>query len=370
MVAIVLAVWHSVPFNLSVIGGDGYDDVLRAGMDHAYRMQPESAAQIFDDLIQRDPKNPKGHLFQAVNFYHRMQFDEDPQRFENKFNECMTQAIKLSQKQTTVGEKRVEALFHLGTAYLYQAAFHGEQESWLKAYYYGREGISHLEKVVAVAPDYYDAYLGLGLYHYYADVIPKSVQVVAKLLGIGGDRERGLNELKMAAEKGDYSKAEALFFMGNIYLYTEKDVEKSLQCARELARLYPENPGFQTLLAENLQRQGQHEEAISVLQRAFNQDSELLPYFRISINYHLGNAYANWQKLEEALSYYERAIAIASRSTAKVNAYRAWTHFKIADCHTKLGNPNEAVLSFKRVKKSDDEKAHNLAKERLRELDN
>ena len=103
------------------------------------------------------------------------------------------------------------------------------QSNWLRAYWYGKDGINYLKKVVAVDPNYYDAYFGLGLYHYYADVIPQFVKMVTAILGIEGDRERGLKELRLAAENGKYSKAQAMLILGNIYLYTEKQSENKVR---------------------------------------------------------------------------------------------------------------------------------------------
>ncbi len=348
-----LFIWGCHP----VFGNDRYQQLARVGMEHAYQMQTEVATQIFDDIIQSDPDNPQGYLFQAVNFYYRMQFDENPQRFESKFKKLMAQAIKISKRQTAINEKKLEALFYLGTAYLYQAAFYGGQDSWLKAYYYGREGITHLEKVVDIAPNYSDAYLGLGLYHYYADVMPKLLKSVSTLFGIKGDRTRGLQELHLAAEKGEYSKAEALFFLGNIYLYTEKDFEKSLSCAGELTRLYLRNPGFQILLAENLQRQGQQEDAIIMLQKVLEQNRELLPFFKVGIHYNLGNLYAELGALEKAISHYKETVAVASQSKANVKKFRAWANYKMAECFIRLGNQQEAAQAYERVKNSDDKRA-------------
>ncbi len=350
-----------------IFANDRYQQQARAGMEYAYQMQTEAATKIFDGLIQSEPENPQGYLFQAVNFYYRMQFDENPQRFESRFKNLMAQAIETSKKQSVAKEKKIEALFYLGTAYLYQAAFYGGQESWLKAYYYGRDGIHYLEKVVALAPDYYDAYLGLGLYHYYAEVMPKLLKTVSTLIGINGDKTRGLQELHTAAEKGVYSKMEALFFLGNIYLYMENDFEKSLWCARELTRLYPGNPGFQILLAENLQKQGQHSEAIDVLQQALTQNHELLPFFKVGIHYNLGNLYFEIGELHKAVFHYGETVEIASQSKAKVKKFRARANFKKAESFMRRGDRQQAARAYKSVKNSDDKRTYQLAQKRLRE---
>ena len=63
----------------------------------------------------------------------------------------------------------------------------------------------------------YDAYLGLGIYNYLADVLPKFVKVLSFILGINGDKELGLKQIRLAHEKGVFTKTEALFFLGAIY---------------------------------------------------------------------------------------------------------------------------------------------------------
>ena len=50
-----------------------------------------------------------------------------------------------------------------------------------------------LERALALDPDLQDAYFGIGLYHYYADVAPAAAKMLRWLLLLpGGDREQGL----------------------------------------------------------------------------------------------------------------------------------------------------------------------------------
>ena len=64
-------------------------------------------------------------------------------------------------------------------------------------------GKNYLEDVVEKDPTYYDAYLGLGIYHYLADILPKFVKILSFVLGVEGDRDKGIVELNIAAEKGN-----------------------------------------------------------------------------------------------------------------------------------------------------------------------
>ena len=80
-------------------------------------------------------------------------------------------------------EDDIDALYYTGSAYLYNGRWYGETGSWLKAFWYGRKGANYLEKVIKKAPDYYDAYYGLGMYHYYADVLPKFIKASFFFIG-------------------------------------------------------------------------------------------------------------------------------------------------------------------------------------------
>ncbi len=58
-----------------------------------------------------------------------------------------------------------------------------------------------LERALALDPGLQDAYFGLGLYHYYADVAPADPKMLRWLLLLpGGDRARGWKKCCARAE--------------------------------------------------------------------------------------------------------------------------------------------------------------------------
>ena len=65
------------------------------------------------------------------------------------------------------------------------------EDRWLKAHWHGRRGKNALLSLVEIDPDYNDAYLGLGIYHYYSAVLPKIVRTLSYVMGIRGDKESG-----------------------------------------------------------------------------------------------------------------------------------------------------------------------------------
>jgi tetratricopeptide (TPR) repeat protein len=223
----------------------------RYGIELAYNMQLDEAERIFDGLIAENPDDPQGYGLKSVVYYYRYLLDESTAEIEKQFIKLAKTGIDRAHKRLARTRNDVDALFYAGTAHIYLAALHGEQGNWLRAFWNGKEGIQYLKRTVEIDSTYYDAYFGLGVYHYYADVMPKLVKSVTGLIGIEADRERGLNELKMVMAKGAFAKAEAAYFLGKIYAEMEKDREKARACFEVLSGWYPQNPGFLLDLGEN-----------------------------------------------------------------------------------------------------------------------
>ena len=117
------------------------------------------------------------------------------------------------------------------------------------------------------APDLEDAYLGLGIYHYYADVLPGVLKVLAPLVGMNGDRERGLAEIRRAVRGGDLVGVEGRFFLAEIYATLEEDHWTAYGYSRGLREEFPEHDLFTWIHARVLDELHRSEEAAEQWER-------------------------------------------------------------------------------------------------------
>ncbi len=343
-----------------------YERLSAQGINLAYNLKFDEATNIFQNLIRLQPDNPHGYLLMTVNYYYRYQLEENHQKLADKFNHYSKKAIERAKSQLRDPEHQVDALFYLGTAHMYLAAYHGWESNWLRAYWYGRDGINYLQRVVERDPDYYDAYLGLGLYHYYTDVIPKFAKAVTFILGIDSDREKGLAELELAAENGLYSKAEALLFLGSIHLYVEKDYTMAEHYFRKLADLYPENGSFLMMLGETYQKLGKNALAARTLHQLVDSaNTSKMPVLVSSSHFRLGNLYYNERDLPKAISHYQKSLEFASHSTGNIKWVNALANLNLGRSYDLLGRRDIAISYYRRVKKSDHKHAYEKAQERL-----
>jgi tetratricopeptide (TPR) repeat protein len=228
----------------------------RAGLDHLYHARTAEAAAAFERIRARHPESPAADFLLGGIAWHEL--TTGPQGFaggpdeEERFLSRMRAAIERGERAVERDPGDVSARFFLGGSYGYQARFLALRERWWDAYRTGRRGLKHLERVAKDAPGLDDAYLGLGIYHYYADVVPAVLKVLAGIVGLGGDRERGLSEIRRALRGGALVDVEAAFFLAEISTTFEEDHWTALALARALRDRFPENELFTWLHARVL----------------------------------------------------------------------------------------------------------------------
>ena len=146
---------------------------------------------------------------------------------------------------------RAEAWFYLAGAYtplMQLRVLRGER---LSAARDGRKIKDALEHALELDPSLADAHLGIGLYHYYADVAPLYAKFLRWLLWLpGGDRVKGLKEILAAREHSAILASEADFQLQQIYLWYENRWKDALALLESLDARYPHNPVFLERIAD------------------------------------------------------------------------------------------------------------------------
>ena len=231
------------PFTLSPGADERYD----RGIAYMYRLEFDRAGKEFNEIVKLDPASPAGYFALAALSWWRYSQNFDTEgsfkSIENDFISNSDKVIKLSKKMADEERNLDQAYFFMGSAYGLQGRWYAVQRSWFRAYLKGKKGRKYLKKCVEVNPAVYDAFLGLGIFDYYAATLPGALGLGAKLF-VGGDRQRGMEYVKIAKEKGRFFKVEARFFLVEIYSMHEKDFKAAYAESAELRALDPGNMLF------------------------------------------------------------------------------------------------------------------------------
>jgi hypothetical protein len=113
-----------------------------------------------------------------------------------------------------------------------------------------REDLLQVPAQDPLAPE---ARFGLGLYDYYADVLPRLLKLLRFLARLpGGDRERGLESIEAAESQALWHRTEARAQLLDIYAAYEDRPDDALALARGLRARYPGAPLWGLKLADHL----------------------------------------------------------------------------------------------------------------------
>jgi tetratricopeptide (TPR) repeat protein len=190
-------------------------------------------------------------VLEAVNTWWRIQLDPKSTGRDREFQTQVEAAIAASDAWTVREPDRAEAWFVLGGAYGARVQWRVLRGERLAAARDGKRIKDALERALALDADLQDAYFGIGLYHYYADVAPAAAKLLRWLLFLpGGDRVQGLQEMLRARTSGQVLRSEADYQLHLIYLWYEKRPEQALKLLDDLRERHPRNPHFWQLIAE------------------------------------------------------------------------------------------------------------------------
>ena len=140
-------------------------------------------------------------LLDVVSLWWQIQLDPKNRVHDEQFQTRSDAAIAAIEAWTEREPTRAEAWFYLGGAYGARAQWRVLREERLAAARDGKRIKSSLEQALALDPSLRDAYFGIGLYHYYADVAPAALRMLRWLLLLPGGRPR-------AGPRGDAARAQ------------------------------------------------------------------------------------------------------------------------------------------------------------------
>ena len=190
-------------------------------------------------------------LLDAVARWWRIQLDADSTAWDDAFVAGIDTAVASIESWTGRAPAEAEAWFYLGGAYGARAQWRALRGDRLAAARDGKRIKDSLERALDLDGTLQDAYFGIGLYHYYADVAPAGLRMLRWLLLLpGGDKAEGLREMMRARDSGQLLRSEADYQLHLLDLWYERQPLRALDLLRDLQVRHSSNPHFLQRIAE------------------------------------------------------------------------------------------------------------------------
>ncbi len=237
------------------------DPLTRSGMDHFYNMEYDKAIQQFEKVLEQRPDDPfaVNHLASAImwkelyrigaldtELYAKDAFIDsrenppDP-KVKAQLKELLDKAQVLAEKRLVANPNDTDALFARGVARGMRATYTGMVEkSWFAALRSTVGARRDHERVLELDPNYTDAKFIVGVHNYVMGSVPWAVKVAASVMGLSGNRQKGIQYLYEASKNGTETSVDAKIAL-SLFLRREQRYQEAIALVAGLMHQYPRN---------------------------------------------------------------------------------------------------------------------------------
>jgi tetratricopeptide (TPR) repeat protein len=237
------------------------DNFTREAFEHFYSLDYDSAITGFEKALEAHSDDPfaVNHLLTAVlfrelyrmgslntgdytndNFVNKPQRPADPQ-VKQRVRDLIERARQIEEKRIAANDRDVDAYYARGVTRGQAATFLGLIErSWFAALRAALGARHDHEKVLELNPQYTDAKFIVGTHEYVVGSLPWAVKVAASVIGAGGDKKKGIEDLYSAANASGETSIDAKVVLA-LFLRREGRFDEALGLVRQLESRYPNN---------------------------------------------------------------------------------------------------------------------------------
>ena len=265
------------------------DPLNPAAFDHFYNMDYQRSIQEFTQVVERHPEDPDAinHLLTAVLFrelyrigalssgeYSNDTFISARHRPADPHASAQIQSLirkaeVLEDKRLQANPKDINAIYARGVTRAQFSTYTALIEhAWISALRNAVGARRDHERVLELDPQNVDAKLIVGAHNYVVGNLPWAVKAASTVVGLGGNKDKGLQYLREAAAGNSETSIDAKILLV-VFLRREKKLDESLAILRSLEPQYPHNVLFAVEEGNLLREKGELRQAEAVYRRTW-----------------------------------------------------------------------------------------------------
>jgi tetratricopeptide (TPR) repeat protein len=323
-------------------------DQVRIGLKQVYNCDFDSAENTLLYLRESYPSHPVTSFFEGLIYYWKDYplIPGNPGAIE--FEEVMEETWQRSELLKENGNE-VEGVFFELMSRAFIVMYYADNGQSSRA-------ISHLGKIYRdimagfdLQEQFNEFFFITGLYNYYREAYPEAHPVYkpAAIFFRKGDKTRGIEMLKLAAEQTDFMRVEAALFLSLIYLNFENKIDSAVWYASQLHQDYPGNGYFLSEYAEMLLVDKQYEAALDPILHLMSIDEYNKMKGTIFMGIYLEK---KLNDPEKAKVYYEEGLRLAEAFDERANDIKAYAFAGLSRYFLAKGDNKQAKAYHRSAK--------------------
>jgi tetratricopeptide (TPR) repeat protein len=264
-----------------------HDPQNLTAFNHFYNLDYDRAVQEFEQVLARHPDDPfaVNHLLTSTLFrelyrmgvlntgeYANDTFISAPHRpadpkIKQRINDLIKRALQLEEKRLAANPNDVEALYARGVTRAQFATYTALIErAWFSALRNAVGARHDHERVLELSPSTTEAKLIVGAHNYVVGSLPWSLKTAASMIGLGGNKDKGLQYLKECSQGNGETSIDAQILLA-VFLRREHRYDEALPMVRGLVPRFPQDVLLALEEGHLLRAAGRNEEAATVYRK-------------------------------------------------------------------------------------------------------
>jgi tetratricopeptide (TPR) repeat protein len=264
-----------------------HDPLNLTAFNHFYNLDYDRAVQEFEQVLARHPDDPfaVNHLLTATLFrelyrmgvlntgeYANDTFISAPHRpadpkIKQQINDLVNRALRLEEARLAANPNDVEALYARGVTRAQFATYTALIErAWFSALRNALGARRDHERVLELAPSTTEAKLIVGAHNYVVGSLPWGVKAAASMVGLGGNKDKGLQYLKECGQGNGETSIDAQILLA-VFLRRERRYDEALPIVRALVPRFPQDVLLALEEGHLLRAAGRNPEAAAVYRK-------------------------------------------------------------------------------------------------------
>jgi tetratricopeptide (TPR) repeat protein len=285
------AALHTDPLNLT--------PQVRQAMQAFYNLDFDAALKLDEQIAQQHPDDPMAWNYVLTTLVFRELYHQDlldttyyahnsflatkrdvdiPQATRSQIDSLTNKAIHLCDVELKANPNDANAYFARGYAKGMHASFITlADHSFAAAARQGYSARNDSESALHIDPQYADANMAIGIQKFAVASLPRWVRLVVGIMGVGGNKEQGIADLKEAIAHGVVTPIESRTIL-SLFLRHDGRYPEALAVQRGLADQYPHDYLYSLEVANLLKDEGHGLEAIAAYKQVIA-DAQKPGYF-------------------------------------------------------------------------------------------